>query len=389
MSSTLQKIRSSTSQKEPKDLLDLDISGQYAILSESDQWFMDGTFNCLPIKLMQLFTIHPLIINLNEAVTLPCIFILTQQRTKKTYLEIFGFLKNLAIKQNLILYPKYVMADFEKATIFRRTVRIGLKQHYSKDEYRDFIDLLEALALIPIEHVQQGFEIIKSLKPNDNKCDELIDYFDKDSIKKIEPAIWNLYSSDIRKNNKIEGFYPGLNKLVSTKHLNTQDTQEQDDVNTSPPPNNMDELLAIENKVEISDENETVETQTYINLETVTFEVDNLCTEVPVSNIVINRQIPLASMIAYNPRFYDEDETNARERARVKAAIDATTAAITKADIDAEVKRQWIKTGVTERSRISGLDRDAAFKRLKQKIEFEDEQQKHLDFLERYGNFFF
>ncbi|CAF1019025.1 unnamed protein product [Brachionus calyciflorus] len=75
MSSTLQKIRSSKSQKEPKDLLDLDISGQYAvtngnelflrydnksrknriiifvdnqclkILSESDQWFMDSTFN--------------------------------------------------------------------------------------------------------------------------------------------------------------------------------------------------------------------------------------------------------------------------------------------------------------------------------------------------------
>ncbi|CAF1067164.1 unnamed protein product, partial [Brachionus calyciflorus] len=78
------------------------------------------------------------------------------------------------------------------------------------------------------------------------------------------------------------------------------------------------------------------------------------------------------------------DEANSRERARFKAAIDARTAAITKADIDTEGKRQWIKTGVTGRSRISGLDRDAAFKRLKQKIEFEEEQQKHLDFLERY-----
>ncbi|CAF0969509.1 unnamed protein product [Brachionus calyciflorus] len=189
MSPTLQKIRSSTSQKEPKDLLDLEISGQYAvtngneiflrydnksrknriiifvdnqylkILSESDQWFMDGTFKCSPIKLMQLFTIHPLIKNLHEA---------------------------------LILNPKYVMADFEKASrhaiqyhfpniiikgcwfhfkqaIFRRAVRIGLKQHYSKDEYRDFINLLGALALIPIEHVQQQSQSIDLLYVEETK----------------------------------------------------------------------------------------------------------------------------------------------------------------------------------------------------------------------------
>ncbi|CAF0833193.1 unnamed protein product [Brachionus calyciflorus] len=60
-------------------------------------------------------------------------------------------------------------------------------------------------------------------------------------------------------------------------------------------------------------------------------------------------------------------EANARERAKVKATIDARTAAVTKADIDAEVKRQSIETDVTRSSRISGLDRDAAFKRLKQK----------------------
>ena len=78
------------------------------------------------------------------------------------------------------------------------------------------------------------------------------------------------------------------------------------------------------------------------------------------------------------------NEANIEERARVKAAIDARIVAITKADIDAEGKQQWIKTGVTGRTRIFGLDRDAAVKRLKQKIEFEEEQQKHLDFLERY-----
>ncbi|CAF1019044.1 unnamed protein product [Brachionus calyciflorus] len=109
-----------------------------------------------------------------------------------------------------------------------------------------------------------------------------------------------------------------------------------------------------------------------------------MCTEVPVFNIAINRRIPLASTIASDPRFYDEfeqdqfnfvesivsrsplrrrDEANARERARVKALID---------------------TGVTERSRISGVDQDAAFKRLKQKIEFQEEEQKHFDLLEHY-----
>lgn len=94
------------------------------------------------------------------------------------------------------------MADFEKAStlaikyhfpnvnikgcwfhyrqaIYRRAVKIGLKQYYGKDEYREFLNIFGALALIPSEKVLEGYEILKKFKPNDEKCDEMMEYFDR------------------------------------------------------------------------------------------------------------------------------------------------------------------------------------------------------------------
>ena len=117
------------------------------VLSQASTWMMDGTFKCAPRNLLQLYSIHALI----DKISIPCVYILTQNRDQKTYEEAFGQLKTSAIEKNIILNPKIVMADFEKAstnaisfyfpsiqikecwfhfrqTIFRRAIRIGLKK---------------------------------------------------------------------------------------------------------------------------------------------------------------------------------------------------------------------------------------------------------------------
>ncbi|RNA13080.1 Ragulator complex LAMTOR3 [Brachionus plicatilis] len=249
MYSGLQKSRTKLMPTIPKDFSSLVINGEHAIttsgeeflrfdnqsssnriiifvddysfkiLSESEEWFMDGTFKSAPKQMMQLFTIHALVKN------------------------IFNVLKDLALGAKLILNSKRVMTDFEalstfaiqfhfpnvvikgcwfhfRQAIFRRAVRLGLKQHYHLDEHRELINLFGALALIPIEKINEGFEIIKLFKPNDAKCDQMLTYFENQWLNKIQPNIWNHFDSDIRTNNKIEGLHSGLNKQIISDHQN-------------------------------------------------------------------------------------------------------------------------------------------------------------------------
>ncbi|CAF0984577.1 unnamed protein product, partial [Brachionus calyciflorus] len=119
------------------DFDDLEINGDYAltsnkceflrydkksktdqslkILSESDEWFMDGTFKSAPKQLMQLFTIHALIRDQNSSTIttiLTCVYILTQRRSKNAYKQIFKVLKDKAFKNNISLNPKKVMVSY-------------------------------------------------------------------------------------------------------------------------------------------------------------------------------------------------------------------------------------------------------------------------------------
>ena len=49
-----------------------------------------------------------------------------------------------------------------RQAIFRKAVKIGIKKFYHLDQYRDFLNLFGALALIPESKVLEGFEFIKT-----------------------------------------------------------------------------------------------------------------------------------------------------------------------------------------------------------------------------------
>ena len=56
--------------------------------------------------------------------------------------------------------------------------------------------------------------------PNDSNCKDLYEYFERQWIKSIPPVNWSHFDSNIRTNNKLEGFYSGFNRLVSQNHPN-------------------------------------------------------------------------------------------------------------------------------------------------------------------------
>ncbi|CAF0884612.1 unnamed protein product [Brachionus calyciflorus] len=251
ISSTLTKIRSSNKPPIPEDFSRLQITGDYTkttanneflrydnqsktnrlmifvddeslkLLSEATDWFMDGTFKCSPKQFMQMYTIHAYLAN----TTFASVYIFAQKKEEKTYREAIGALKDLATSKNITLNPFLIMADFERAStnavmhhfpnavikgcwfhfrqaIFKRVVKIGLKQFYAKTEYNEFINMFGALALVPIDRIQEGLDIIKQVKPNDAKCDQLLSYFENQWLKNIQPKIWNHFDSVVRTNNR-------------------------------------------------------------------------------------------------------------------------------------------------------------------------------------------
>ncbi|CAF1109505.1 unnamed protein product [Brachionus calyciflorus] len=206
-------------------------------MSKSEQWFMHGTFKCSPKELLQLFSIHAQ----TDHLTTPCVFILSKTRDEECYREAFGVLKDLALEKNINLNPKSVMSDFETASrnalkfhfpnvetkgcwfhfrqaINRKEIKLGLKKNYSRHDFRKYINMFSTLALIPYERVEEGFQAIKNFMQDDQGCRELYQYFERQWIKNVDPKIWNHFDSDIRTNNKIEGFHSGFNRMVSSSH---------------------------------------------------------------------------------------------------------------------------------------------------------------------------
>ncbi|CAF0820504.1 unnamed protein product [Brachionus calyciflorus] len=235
ISNCLKKRKANNRPKETTDFSTLEISGEYAmthgqkeflrydnksptkrliifvddkslkILGESTFWYMDRTFKCAPKKLMQLFSIHAQL----ENVTISCVFILSQQRDEEVYREAFG----------INLNPHTAMSDFELAS--RSAIKFHFPNNYTSTNYRKYINSLEALALVPVNSVVEGFNFIKNIMPYGPKCLELYNYFNGQWIKKTPLTDWNHFASDIRTNNKVEGFHSGFNRLIMSSHPNT------------------------------------------------------------------------------------------------------------------------------------------------------------------------
>lgn len=156
-------------------------------------WSADGTFKSSPSIFYQLFTIMGALKYLHndkeKTVFLPLVYALLERKLQETYSKVFEVLIREAQKLGiLVVFPETVINDFEVAiihaiyahfgemvlacffhlrqSIYRHIQQEGLQVAYC-DEFDDSIrnsaHMLCAIAFVPLEHVEQAFDLVAAV----------------------------------------------------------------------------------------------------------------------------------------------------------------------------------------------------------------------------------
>lgn len=171
------------------------------IMSKSKLWLMDGTFQVVPNIMRQLFSIH---CKVGDGIIVPVLYVLMSSKTKQCYEEVFYEICQLACHNNVNLYPKYIISDFEKASvnaakaffpsacfkgcffhfgkiIWRRIQTEGFASAYGNNEtFSIQMRMLKSLAYLKYDQVKEYFEEIKKIIPK--KYSKMIEWFEKNYV---------------------------------------------------------------------------------------------------------------------------------------------------------------------------------------------------------------
>lgn len=219
------------------------------LLSQSLNWYADGTFKTVPPLFQQLYSIHG-ICNNN---VIPAVFALLPSKTENIYHQ---FLERLKVLQP-DLRPTTIMTDFESAAInafkaafpgaqqrgcffhfnqciYRNIQAHGLQHRYENDaEFALKMRMISALAFVPVDNVVDSFE---QLCDNNNypvEAQPVLDYFEDTWIgrpdrrqlrraPRFSHEMWNCVDAviiDISKtNNACEGWHRAFSEIIGASH---------------------------------------------------------------------------------------------------------------------------------------------------------------------------
>ncbi|XP_037503109.2 multidrug resistance protein mrp-7, partial [Rhipicephalus sanguineus] len=227
------------------------------LLAESSTWFMDGNFDLAPKGFLQLYFV---LVPLGEGVVSVAYAFMTR-KNQQAYEDLFKSLRDQRELLGLTLYPDVIICDFEKATMnavkavfgedvtikacffhlcqstWRKIQELGLVTLYRQDqEFRTFMGMLDALAFLPLDDVEDGMTALKGLMPEAGR--EVLEYFDEtyvsgtyrrvqraDNIVRLRRtpptyphAMWNVYSATLdgghRTNHHAEAWNRRLGSIV-------------------------------------------------------------------------------------------------------------------------------------------------------------------------------
>lgn len=216
-------------------------------LCSSKVIFADGTFKKVPNLFYQLFVIS---FEYKDKV-IPAIYSLLPGKSKEIYLKLFQLIEDHASMFQLNFYPEEFSCDFESGLIlcirekyretvikgclfhmnqclFRHIQSQGLASAYNSDDnFKATIRKLNALPLLPITKIEEGFELIKNqlneflnLK---NEIKDLLEYYQKTWLNKdalFPREQWNKYREHKRTNNDPEGINNKINSSIEQDHPN-------------------------------------------------------------------------------------------------------------------------------------------------------------------------
>ena len=103
------------------------------LLSQSQNWFGDGTFKVCPQIFFQIYTIHA---QINGRI-LPCIYALLPNKTEETYTRLFR-----EVEQHVANSPTDILMDFERAAlnsvgqVYPNTEFKGCFYHFSSNIWK-------------------------------------------------------------------------------------------------------------------------------------------------------------------------------------------------------------------------------------------------------------
>ncbi|CAF4241917.1 unnamed protein product, partial [Rotaria sordida] len=191
-------------------------------LFKSAYVFCDGTFATVPSIFNQLYTFHAY----HKSQVYPCAFALVSDRKTSSYEQMIKILKSTAMEMLTQFEPIVLMSDFEKSLIkavkrqlpttehkgcvfhfnqrlHRRLASDGLAIAYREnEEIRKWSRCTMALAFLPPDEVENGWQLIKSSAPK--KMKHFLRYVEDFWFKSVGINMWNVYSLKFRTNNTCE-----------------------------------------------------------------------------------------------------------------------------------------------------------------------------------------
>jgi len=103
-------------------------------------------------------------------------------------------------------------------SLWRKVQNIGLASNYKDDaDIRLHVRMCSALAHIPIDDIDEGWIIIMTNTPDNDKLQIFYDYFIEQWLENpiISRSVWNCYQRRHRTNNIVEGWNSKLNKILN------------------------------------------------------------------------------------------------------------------------------------------------------------------------------
>ena len=222
-------------------------------LRNNSEWFMDGTFDSVPLIYTQLVTIHALV----DGVCIPCVYALLPDKTQATYTSLCRELRNININGNIQpLQPRTILIDFELAVknaleavfpgvivkgcffhfsqnIWRKIQANGLQGRYQQEPaFVEDVGKIAALAFVPEADVQRYFNILN--QNIDPALDVIMDYIEEYYLgmfrrgqfrrPRFPYSWWGVYDRVQdhlpRTNNAVEGWHNSFNAHVGSHHAN-------------------------------------------------------------------------------------------------------------------------------------------------------------------------
>jgi len=230
------------------------------LLSEAEEWFMDGNFALSPTEFQQLYVIRIQV----KTIFITPVFCLLKRKTQSSYEQLIKILLEKCNEREIYLDPLIVHVDFEKAVIealkntignhicikgcfyhltqstHRKIQNLGLENMYrNNNDFSIFCRKLDSLAFLPENKVLEGMDFLRTIMPPE--ATDLVDYFDTTyvhgSYRSVQhnhgirlrniaplypPSIWNVYQTTLdnghRTNNETEGWNHRFSKLVGHNH---------------------------------------------------------------------------------------------------------------------------------------------------------------------------